>query len=136
MGMEEESGIVNIQKDFFDDDMSKKEIGEHIRSAFNTIGLKDEPGEHVRCIISVSMLTEGWDARTVTHIFGFRPFKSQLLCEQVAGRALRRTALPSKETLEIVPEYAYIFGVPFSFMRGKNGPPPPPPRPTVEGKNS
>ncbi len=127
-GMEEESGIVNIQKDFFDDEMSKKDLGEHIRCAFNTIGSKGEPGEHVRCIISVSMLTEGWDARTVTHIFGFRPFKSQLLCEQVAGRALRRTTLPYDKTIETSPEYAYIFGVPFSFMRGKNGPPPSPPR--------
>ena len=71
---------------------TKKQQVQAIRDIFNTVGRKGEPGEHIRCVISVGMLTEGWDAKTVTHIFGFRAFTSQLLCEQVTGRALRRTS--------------------------------------------
>ena len=61
-----------------------------LREAMNTIGKKGKLGEHIRCVVSVAMLTEGWDANTVTHILGIRPFRSQLLCEQVVGRGLRR----------------------------------------------
>ena len=111
----------------------------HIREVFNTVGRQGEPGEHIRCIVSVSMLTEGWDATTVTHILGYRAFDSQLLCEQIAGRALRRTdyALPPSGRYD--PEYASIFGVPFSFMRGEESERPErlPPAPlyTVENQN-
>ena len=99
-----------------------------IREIFLTVGQEGEPGEHIRCIISVAMLTEGWDARTVTDIFGFRAFKSQLLCEQVTGRALRRTSFveASPETGLLLPEYARVFGVPFSFMNAGDAPPPTP----------
>ncbi|MDA7990929.1 MAG: DEAD/DEAH box helicase family protein [Gammaproteobacteria bacterium] len=94
---------------------------EWIRDIFSTVGKPGLPGDGIRCVISVSMLTEGWDARTVTHIFGFRPFESQLLCEQVAGRALRRS-IPLRATGEPPePEYAHIFGVPFDFMPGVDG---------------
>src|SRR5262249_35364523 len=73
-------------------------------------------GEHIRCVVSVSMLTEGWDANTVTHILGVRAFGSQLLCEQVVGRGLRRTSyVPNDEGL-LEPEYAEVYGVPFSFI--------------------
>ena len=92
---------------------------EWLREIFHTVGQKGKPGEHIRCVVSVSMLTEGWDARTVTHIFGLRAFKSQLLCEQVAGRALRRTSFTFDGPNDLLdPQYAEIFGVPFSFMRG------------------
>ena len=104
----------------------------HIREVFNTVGQAGKPGEHVRCLISVSMLTEGWDVRNVTHILGFRAFRSQLLCEQVAGRALRRTSIPRLSPGERLPhEYADILGIPFAFMRGEEpaSPPPPPPQP-------
>ena len=123
--MGEWNRIADLQKEFFspDGEPTKKDRVEHIRKAFNTVGQRGKPGEHVRCIISVSMLSEGWDVRTVTHIFGFRPFNSQLLCEQVAGRALRRTSLHTGEDGLLGPEYARIFGVPFSFMRdGKDRP--------------
>ena len=88
--------VTKTQKHFFSpgQDATQAESVAFIRKAFNTVGEAGEPGEHIRCIISVSMLTEGWDVRTVTHIFGYRAFKSQLLCEQVAGRALRRTSFP------------------------------------------
>ena len=103
-----------------------------IRSVFMTVGQKDEPGEHIRCVISVGMLTEGWDARTVTHVFGYRAFSSQLLCEQVAGRALRKTAFTLSDEIQPI-EYANLFGVPFAWVGGEaiNGPPPPPADETV-----
>ena len=71
-------------------DPDKLTDGDLLREAMNTIGKKGKLGEHIRCVVSVSMLTEGWDANTVTHILGVRPFRSQLLCEQVVGRGLRR----------------------------------------------
>lgn len=138
---ESDWGKMYMQNEFFapKPDAKKAEQVQHIRRAFNTVGQAGEPGEHIRCIISVSMLSEGWDVRTVTHIFGFRQFGSQLLCEQVAGRALRRTSIQPGKDGRLEPEYAQIFGVPFSFMReGKNKPRPPPARwkvHTVRGRN-
>ena len=88
------------------------------------------PGRDVRCIVSVAMLTEGWDANTVTHIVGLRPFGSQLLCEQVVGRALRRKSYALDEASGMfAEETAKVFGVPFEIIpfKGKKGPPPPPP---------
>ena len=106
----------------------KRQQVQAIRDIFNSVGRKGEPGQHIRCVISVGMLTEGWDAKTVTHIFGFRAFTSQLLCEQVTGRALRRTSFePDPETGKPRPEYANVFGVPYEFMRGVEMPPTPPP---------
>ncbi len=104
-----------------------------IREALNTVGKPGRLGAGVRCVISVSMLTEGWDARTVNQIVGFRAFSSQLLCEQVTGRALRRTSYESfreepGKTHLLTPEYAEVLGIPFEFMplRGtRTGPPPP-----------
>ena len=61
-----------------------------LREVMNTVGRKGRLGEQIRCVVSVSMLTEGWDTNTVTHIFGVRAFGTQLLCEQVVGRGLRR----------------------------------------------
>ena len=120
--------VADVQREFFSprDTPTRRELVDHIRKAFNTVGQAGQPGEHVRCIVSVSMLSEGWDVRTVTHIFGFRPFGSQLLCEQVAGRALRRTSLRPSAGGAMLPEYARIFGVPFSFMNeGPDRPPTP-----------
>ncbi|MCI0487203.1 MAG: DEAD/DEAH box helicase family protein [Blastocatellia bacterium] len=87
------------------------------------------PGRDVRCIVSVGMLTEGWDASTVTHIIGLRPFMSQLLCEQVVGRGLRRTNYVVGEDGKFTEEVAKIFGVPFEivpFKANSQGPAPPP----------
>jgi len=90
-----------------------------LREAMNTIGKKGKLGEHIRCVVSVAMLTEGWDANTVTHILGLRPFRSQLLCEQVVGRGLRRRSYAiNEETGRFEPEYAEIYGVPFAFIPG------------------
>ena len=96
---------------------TKKEKQDAIRRIFVTAGRRGEPGEHIRCVVSVGMLTEGWDARNVTHIFGYRRFGSLLLCEQVTGRALRRTAFSGADEKQL-PEYANVFGVPYSFARG------------------
>ena len=114
-----------------------------LREVVNTVGKRNCLGAHIRCVVSVSMLTEGWDANTVTHICGIRKFGSQLLCEQVAGRALRRQSYylqgydrngePTTDKRRIVswkfpPEYAHIIGVPFKlFKGGKTVPPPPKP---------
>ncbi|MEO8429320.1 MAG: DEAD/DEAH box helicase family protein, partial [Verrucomicrobiota bacterium] len=104
-----------------------------LREVVNTVGKRNALGAHIRCVVSVSMLTEGWDANTVTHICGIRKFGSQLLCEQVAGRALRRqsyylqgydkTGEPTTDKRRIValkfpPEYAHIIGVPFKLFKG------------------
>jgi type III restriction enzyme len=90
------------------------------------------PGRDVRCIVSVGMLTEGWDCNTVTHIVGLRPFMSQLLCEQVVGRGLRRASYELDEkTGKFTEEVATVFGVPFEvipFKATTTGPVPPPPR--------
>ncbi len=97
-----------------------------IRDVFMSVGRPGEPGEHIRCVISVGMLTEGWDARNVTHIFGYRAFGSQLLCEQVTGRALRKTAFSGRDELQPI-EYANLFGVPFAWPGGKTAGTPPVP---------
>jgi type III restriction enzyme len=114
-----------------------------LREVMNTIGKPGKLGEQVKCVVSVSMLTEGWDANTVTHILGVRAFGTQLLCEQVVGRRLRRRSFVTETrrlmvngqevTFESFPvEYAEVYGVPFSFIpcAGSGGPPRPGPIPT------
>ncbi len=86
-----------------------------LREVMNTVGKKDRLGEQVRCVVSVSMLTEGWDANSVTHILGVRAFGTQLLCEQVVGRALRRQSYDLNEDGLLSVEYADILGIPFDF---------------------
>ena len=81
----------------------------------NTVGRKGRLGEQVRCVVSVSMLTEGWDANTVTHILGLRAFGTQLLCEQVVGRGLRRLSYDLNEKGQFEVEYAQVMGIPFAF---------------------
>ncbi|MCB0989731.1 MAG: DEAD/DEAH box helicase family protein [Acidimicrobiales bacterium] len=87
-----------------------------MREVMNTVGKKGKLGEGVRCVVSVSMLTEGWDANTVTHILGVRAFGSQLLCEQVVGRGLRRRDYSINDDGKFEPEYAEVYGVPFAFI--------------------
>ncbi len=103
-----------------------------LREVMNTIGRPGRLGADIRCVVSVSMLTEGWDANTVTHIMGVRAFGTQLLCEQVVGRGLRRVSYEVDPKTGFFPvEYAEVLGVPFSFAQsGGGGPPPPPPRVT------
>ena len=76
----------------------------------------EPPGKRIRCIVSVGMLTDGWDCNTVTHIVGLRPFMSQLLCEQVVGRALRRATYAVEENGLLSEEIAQVFGVPFEVV--------------------
>ena len=103
-----------------------------LREMMNTVGKKDRLGADVRCVVSVSMLTEGWDANTVTHIIGVRAFGTQLLCEQVVGRALRRQSYELNEDSLFDVEYADVLGIPFDFTASdKPAPPPQPPAPTV-----
>lgn len=112
--------------------LNKQEQAELLRKTVDTVGKTGEPGEQVQNVISVGMLSEGWDAKTVTHILGLRAFSSQLLCEQVVGRGLRRTSYEvNPETGFYEAEYVNIFGVPFTFLPHEemDGPPPPPPPP-------
>ncbi len=112
------------------DDRDDKDV---IRGALNSVGRSGGLGEHIRCVVSVSMLTEGWDTRTVTHILGFRAFSTQLLCEQVTGRALRRSNYDNYDQDGLlVPEYAEVIGVPFEFMPTKGTDDPAPPKPRYE----
>ncbi|MCM1111323.1 MAG: DEAD/DEAH box helicase family protein [Clostridium sp.] len=126
------------------DSLSDEDI---LREVVNSVGKQGTLGSHIRCVVSVSMLTEGWDANTVTHVLGVRAFGSQLLCEQVAGRALRRREYnlvpynkdgeeidsrylnrykPENVVWKFPPEYAHIIGVPFkTFKGGGTGTPPP-----------
>ncbi len=111
-----------------------------LREVMNTVGKPGKLGGQVKCVVSVSMLTEGWDANTVTHILGVRAFGTQLLCEQVVGRGLRRISYETETrsfevsgetvTIEAFPvEYAEVYGVPFSFIPTREAPKPaPPPR--------
>ena len=87
-----------------------------MREVLNTVGKAGKLGENVKCVVSVSMLTEGWDANTVTHILGVRAFGTQLLCEQVVGRGLRRVSYETNAEGRFEPEYAEVYGVPFSFI--------------------
>ena len=100
----------------------------------NTVGKQGQLGEQIRCVVSVSMLTEGWDANTVTHVLGVRAFGTQLLCEQVIGRALRRQSYDLNEESLFNVEYADILGIPFDFTAKPVVAPPQPPRETIQVK--
>lgn len=102
-----------------------------LREVMNTVGTKGRLGESVRCVVSVSMLTEGWDTRTVTHVLGVRAFGTQLLCEQVVGRALRRQSYDLNEEGLFNVEYADVLGVPFDFTAKPVPAPPQAPRETI-----
>ena len=107
---------------------------ELLREAMNTVGKADRLGESIRCVVSVSMLTEGWDANTVTHVLGVRAFGTQLLCEQVIGRALRRQSYDLNEEGLFNVEYADVLGIPFDFNAKPVVAPPIPPRETIQVK--
>ena len=114
---------------------TKKE--EVLRELVDTVGKPGQIGQDLQNVVSVAMLSEGWDAKTVTHIMGLRAFTSQLLCEQVIGRGLRRVAYDiDPETGLYAPEFVNVFGVPLSVAMppGGEGPPPPPPKPSVQIK--
>jgi len=111
---------------------------ELLREVMNTVGKPDQLGGSIRCVVSVAMLTEGWDANTVTHVLGIRAFGTQLLCEQVIGRALRRQSYelnedgPDQGLFNV--EYADVFGIPFDFTAKPVVAPPQPPRETIQVK--
>ncbi len=113
-------------------DVTKITDEDILREVMNTVGKVGKLGEQVKCVVSVSMLTEGWDANTVTHILGIRAFGTQLLCEQVVGRALRRTNWALNDLGHFEPEYAEVYGVPFSFIpTSGTGAAPKPPKPVT-----
>lgn len=104
---------------------SRAELAEALRRKVATVGKPGEPGEQVRCVVSVGMLTEGWDAQNVTQVFGLRAFQSQLLCEQVVGRGLRRMNYDFEVDENGVPqneEYVDIYGIPFEVIPTKKKP--------------
>ena len=102
-----------------------------LREVMNTVGKTGRLGEQVRCVVSVSMLTEGWDTNTVTHILGIRAFQTQLLCEQVVGRALRRQSYELNDDKLFDVEYADILGIPFDFTAKPVVPKPTKPKPVT-----
>jgi type III restriction enzyme len=117
--------------------LTKQQQAEALRQKVDTVGQVGKPGAMIQNVISVGMLSEGWDAKTVTHIMGLRAFSSQLLCEQVVGRGLRRTSYETDpETGFFRAEFVNIFGVPFTFLPHEGGeetpPPPPKPRTRIE----
>ena len=113
------------------DNLTDQEL---LREVMNTVGKPGQLGGSIRCVVSVSMLTEGWDANTVTHVLGIRAFGTQLLCEQVIGRALRRQSYDLNEEGLFNVEYADVFGIPFDFTAKPVIAPPQPPRETVQVK--
>lgn len=118
-------------------ELERDDAPEELRDAAGTVGQRGKRGEQIRNVISVGMLSEGWDARTVTHIMGLRAFSSQLLCEQVVGRGLRRASYDMQEGSELfAPEYVNIFGIPFTFLPHEGGegegPRPTPPKTQIE----
>jgi type III restriction enzyme len=114
---------------FPDRDVEKITDEDLLREVMNTVGKPGRLGEHVRCVVSVSMLTEGWDANTVTHILGVRAFGTQLLCEQVVGRGLRRVNYDPDDNGMFEAEYADVLGVPFTFVASHTIAAPRPPKP-------
>jgi type III restriction enzyme len=107
---------------------------ELLREVMNTVGKPGKLGKSIRCVVSVSMLTEGWDANTVTHVLGIRAFGTQLLCEQVIGRALRRQSYDLNEDGLFNVEYADVLGIPFDFAAKPVVAPPQKPRETIQVK--
>ena len=105
-----------------------------LREVMNTVGKSGQLGETIRCVVSVSMLTEGWDANTVTHVLGVRAFGTQLLCEQVIGRALRRQSYELNDEGLFNVEYSDILGIPFDFTAKPVIAKPVPPRETIQVK--
>ena len=105
-----------------------------LREVMNTVGKPGQLGSTIRCVVSVAMLSEGWDANTVTHVLGVRAFGTQLLCEQVVGRALRRQSYDLNEDGRFNVEYADVLGIPFDFTARPVVTPPQPPRKTVHVK--
>lgn len=90
---------------------------DNLREKFNTVGKQGKPGADIQCVIGVNMLSEGWDASNVKQVLGLRAFTSQLLCEQVIGRGLRRMSYEVDENTGLLkPEYVTVFGIPFSFL--------------------
>lgn len=117
--------------------LEKADDSSALREMVDTVGKKGKPGEQTRNVISVGMLSEGWDAQTVTHILGLRAFSSQLLCEQVVGRGLRRTSYDLEDGSDMFkPEYVNIFGIPFTFLPHESDesgtPPDPKPKTQIE----
>jgi type III restriction enzyme len=109
----------------------KKE--ELLREIVDNVGKRGGAGQALQNVISVAMLSEGWDAKNVTHIMGLRAFTSQLLCEQVVGRGLRRVSYDKDENGLFVPEYVNVFGVPLTISEtGDAGEAPPPPKPSTQ----
>lgn len=113
------------------DNLTDQEL---LREVMNTVGKEGRLGESIRCVVSVSMLTEGWDTNTVTHVLGVRAFGTQLLCEQVIGRALRRQSYELNEENRFNVEYADVLGIPFDFTAKPVVAPPQPPRQTIHVK--
>jgi type III restriction enzyme len=111
------------------DNISDQEL---LREVMNTVGRPGTLGGSIRCVVSVAMLTEGWDANTVTHVLGVRAFGTQLLCEQVIGRALRRQSYDLNDESLFTVEYADVLGIPFDFTGRPVVAPPQPPRETVQ----
>jgi len=122
----ERTGDVRKAEDLTDQDL--------LREVMNTVGKAGQLGDSVRCVVSVSMLTEGWDAQNVTHVLGVRAFGTQLLCEQVIGRALRRQSYELNEDNLFTVEYADVLGIPFDFTAKPVVAPPQPPRETIQVK--
>jgi len=105
-----------------------------LREVMNTVGKEGRLGDSIRCVVSVSMLTEGWDANTVTHVLGVRAFGTQLLCEQVIGRGLRRQSYDLNDEGLFNVEYADVLGIPFDFTAKPVVAPPQPPREAIQVK--
>jgi len=122
----ERTGDIRAAENLTDQDL--------LREVMNTVGKQGRLGDSVRCVVSVSMLTEGWDANTVTHVLGVRAFGTGLLCEPVIGRALRRQSYDLNEEGLFNVEYADILGIPFDFTAKPVVAPPQPPRETIQVK--
>lgn len=116
-------------------DLLKEQKKEQLlRSIVDSVGKRGGAGQNLQSVISVAMLSEGWDAKNVTHIMGLRAFTSQLLCEQVIGRGLRRVSYDKDEAGLFIPEYVNVFGVPLSISEdvGEGGEAPPAPKPSTQ----
>ncbi len=118
--LEDENKFIRIDQEALEkletENNTKDKLQQIEREKFNSVGKIGKIGEKIQCVIGVNMLSEGWDARTVTNILGLRAFSSQLLCEQVVGRGLRRVSYDLNDEGLFDPEYVTVFGIPFCFL--------------------
>jgi type III restriction enzyme len=96
-----EDAVIRVDSSVADSD----DDWEHLKNV-------EDPDSHVRVIVSVGMLKEGWDVKNVYAILATRALASTLLTEQTLGRGLRlpygkRTGIQLLDSLDVLAHEKY-----------------------------